>query len=227
MKYLLFLFLNLNMFSQNSGLISYKILLPVPEAAKIKGGEVKNTFENASAKAEKLIFSLEFNPTESHFYCNNIMTDDSEMEKDITKMTLIMLGNINYYYDSKKNSGINVNALKGIAIKDENHTKDWKISSESKTIDNYLCYKAECIEKYTRDGKEMTVVVTAWFAPTLPYSFGPLGYNGLPGLILELNKFNRTAFVSNIKLTNEPIVIKFPNGKTVTSEEYMSKTGGR
>ena len=40
--------------------------------------------------------------------------------------------------------------------------------------------------------------VVAWFCPDLPYSFGPNGYCGLPGLILELQIRNGVYGVKRI-----------------------------
>jgi GLPGLI family protein len=63
----------------------------------------------------------------------------------------------------------------------------WAITSETKMIDKYKCYKATLKKQVlSKDGGTLVKEVTAYFAPELPFSLGPLGYCGLPGLILEL-----------------------------------------
>ncbi len=91
-------------------------------------------------------------------------------------------------------------------------------------IDNYLCYKATYTESYTaRDGKTKERVITAWFCPELPYSFGPLEFNGLPGLILELEKNGNKVVAKSIILSKKETELKIPNKKTITKEQYDKK----
>lgn len=64
---------------------------------------------------------------------------------------------------------------------------NWVLSDETKQIGNYLCRKAitsrnsetECCGTYISH-------ITAWYAPELPYPFGPADYDNLPGLVLEV-----------------------------------------
>lgn len=101
---------------------------------------------------------------------------------------------------------------------------NWEITTETKNIDNYLCYKATCQESYIpRDGKTKTREIVVWFAPSLPYSYGPKGFFGLPGLILELKYIKTTYFATKIDLEKKDIVVTFPKGKTTTQEEYTKK----
>lgn len=57
--------------------------------------------------------------------------------------------------------------------------KDWRILwHESKLVLGHKTFKAVLLN----DNQ-----VTVWFTPHIPASFGPLGYGGLPGLILHLS----------------------------------------
>lgn len=98
----------------------------------------------------------------------------------------------------------------------------WKVSDESKMIDKYLCYKAT-LKKKTLDkmGNEIDKVITAYFSPELPISLGPLGYCGLPGLILELSDNAKTIRLVSLQPTIKE-QFKLPNfdncTKVFTSE---------
>jgi GLPGLI family protein len=67
---------------------------------------------------------------------------------------------------------------------------DWQISSETKELLGYTVQKATTKSYYFEYGGELSQYskgeVTAWFAPDLPFSAGPDGYYGLPGVVLEL-----------------------------------------
>ena len=80
----------------------------------------------------------------------------------------------------------------------------WEVKNESKEIGDYKCFKAEGIEKkYLRDGKIEEEPVVAWFAPEIPLQFGPHNYNGLPGLILRIDKKEFSIIATEIMLNPE------------------------
>jgi len=56
---------------------------------------------------------------------------------------------------------------------------NWKIESETKTLKDYKVQKATT----SFAGRDYV----AWFTPEIPISEGPYKFNGLPGLILEIN----------------------------------------
>ena len=43
-------------------------------------------------------------------------------------------------------------------------------------------------KNFTRSGAIKEEQVVAWFTPDIPLQFGPKNYNGLPGLILQIDK---------------------------------------
>ena len=65
-------------------------------------------------------------------------------------------------------------------------------------------------------------VVTAWYSPEIPVSFGPDNYWGLPGLILEVNDGDNMLLCSKVVLgTKEKTKIKAPNtGEKVTQKKF-------
>lgn len=63
---------------------------------------------------------------------------------------------------------------------------DWKVSSETKELLGYRVQKATTKAYYFEYADDSQGEIIAWFALDLPFSGGPEGYYGLPGLILEM-----------------------------------------
>ena len=141
-----------------------------------------------------------------------------------------------YFKNTKENRFSNKTEIMGkiFLVKDELPKQDWVMTSETKNIGTYTCYKAT----FTREveSKKMTinngepkeetitetVVTTAWYTPQIPVSNGPKNYQGLPGLILEINDGKSTIVCTEIILNpTEKIKINEPTkGKVVTLNEY-------
>jgi GLPGLI family protein len=134
---------------------------------------------------------------------------------------------------------------KPFLIKDSLRTWEWKLSSETKKIGNYTCYKATAIRKpnlifsnkekneseqdsvqqdqdsikgkslLSKIEKPEDKIITVWYTPEIPISQGPGPYWGLPGLILEVNT-GRTAILCSKLILN-------PEKKEVVEEPSKGK----
>jgi len=100
-------------------------------------------------------------------------------------------------------------------IKDTLQNWNWEISTDTKKIGSYNCFKATTTRlvneyqlkklkvKKTDDDDEtlmFEVPVTAWFTTEIPFGLGPSEYCGLPGLILELSEGNLTTTCEKVEL---------------------------
>jgi len=99
--------------------------------------------------------------------------------------------------------------------------KDWKITSETKLINDFKCYKAISEDVVKNFKGIFKFKVVAWFSPDLPSFFGPAGYFGLPGLILELNNSKINLRASKIQFSKfEKVDEKlFKKGISINEEE--------
>jgi GLPGLI family protein len=93
----------------------------------------------------------------------------------------------------------------------------WELTGEVATIADLPCRKA--VHKYA-DGK----VVEAWFTDQIPFSAGPNGFHGLPGLILKISKPDFfTVEAQKITFVTNPVIKEPTEGERVKPEELLQK----
>lgn len=180
----------------------------------------KNLFNGIESKISTLHFQLIVSENKSLF--KSIPEMEKEGETTGEKMAKIVTEFDNKYYTDLKLKKIIIDEL---SI-DKNNKVDlgfdsfkWEFLNETKEINGYKCYLAKT--KYAH------LDVFAWYCPKLPYSFGPMEFSNLPGLVLELQKGNvvflaeKIIFDSKNKLDFD--LTKF---QTITKEErdiYLKK----
>lgn len=168
-------------------------------------------------------------------YTQNQELAKPQAKKDKHRITITISGNDDILYknvtDKRFTKQTEISG-KRFLIKDELKNQDWKLTSETKNIGQYTCYKAirsrelERMKFSSEDNKEkkekVTIKTVAWYTPQIPISNGPAHYWGLPGLILEIQEGKQTIVCSEIVLNpSEKIVLKEPKkGKKVTQKEY-------
>lgn len=115
-------------------------------------------------------------------------------------------------------------------IKDKQYTvsstyrmQNWKFTNESKVIDGYNTLKAT-LSVYDEISAH-TFEMEAWYTPEIPLPYGPAGFGGLPGLILEL-KYSPVVLVAE-KITQNPRngikKIKVPSKENIISTSEFVK----
>lgn len=106
---------------------------------------------------------------------------------------------------------------KQFLIKGPPTPRKWKIGKKSKNILGYHCLEASFVQ-------DTATSVTAWFAPQLQPANGPADYQGLPGMILEIdiNQGERTITATAITTENvdTSAIVAPTKGKEVTAEEF-------
>lgn len=209
----------------------------------------KQIAERMKSALEKS-YILTFNQSESIYKEEEKL--DAPSQGGGMRFGMMSLSGGNQYKNVKEQQLLQENELFGkqFLIKDSLPKLNWELGSETKTIGQYMCFKATAVKK--ADGfdfnsfrrppendkpKDSTktnseeikeapkqIIVTAWYAPQIPVNQGPGEYWGLPGLILEVNADRTTILCSKIVLNpSEKDVIKAPSkGKEVTKSEYES-----
>lgn len=188
-------------------------------------------------------FTLEFTEGESEYKEVQKLDDDGVFESGGMKIVVAGSGGNDVYYKNlKENRYTNKTEVFGkeFLIKDALEARDWKLEKETKNIGEYTCFKATYNTTRTimtaesdseRDPKDNTsmveeepITITAWYTPQIPLQHGPSEYDGLPGLILEVNDGSETILCSKLVLNPEKgISIKEPvKGKEVTEAEYRA-----
>lgn len=210
------------MFSQTmSGTVEYGI---ADVNVVFKEGNLQNdNIKNIIASAKKQIFSLKFNDMVSSFSLTGSLNSEGD-DESAARFAKILYTTNETFFCSKKDNTLYRKIVDNIIIKQDSLLYNWEITSESKKISNYTCYKA-LLKKYiiNRLGVKKERIITAWFTPDLPFNFGSIGYNSLPGLILELNENYTTYLAKKITLSETAIKIQLPKGPYLTQDQYDNK----
>jgi GLPGLI family protein len=219
-------------FSQNnSGVITYKkdmykryqgVAKKFETYRKTKPKFFNNVMDmesKAYSLAKEVNFYLKFNKVEAIFKAENVL----EIENNISYgLVLGPEGSGVYYYNNQNKESITQLDAYGELFLIKNEPLKWQFINETKKIGKYLCYKATTTKITNGSKGEIKYPVIAWYTPEIPIQFGPLGFNGLPGVILELEVYNVNYIASIIVLNPaKKVHIKKPtHGKVVTKKEF-------
>ncbi|HLS31541.1 MAG TPA: GLPGLI family protein [Flavobacteriaceae bacterium] len=182
--------------------------------------EAKQHLSDIYSKRDRAIphlrFDLVFNPTEALFQHKESIEIDKGPDLD---MGLAFVGGKGVFYTNLPED-LNIHQreyLKLVRIQSKVSDLKWQIKNEFKTIAGYQCQKAKT-NIYVNDiqpEKEVTV----WFANELPFSFGPMGMVGLPGMILGFERGKYFIYAKDIKLSKHNKKITSPKkGEKVTMD---------
>lgn len=104
----------------------------------------------------------------------------------------------------------------------EERLLDWRLENETTTIDGYQCYKAS--QQFYNKLSRNYITYIAWYTPEIPVSYGPLGFGGLPGLILQLEYKKKIIKAEKIILNPKSVSLeRLPKVSVITGDEYNQK----
>lgn len=222
------------LYSQKNILVKYKCFYNqtfATEEVKKESVELYNEYLEQEKIAEYLKFNLLINDTISEFKGEDVLISEAYSKRNASITKAVFRTN-EIFYSKKTNDSIYNIAKIGSStrlIKYHTNNFEWKLTSESKKIGEYLCFKAETEHVFYWNGKFRRFPVIAWYCPELPYSFGPLRYsNKLPGLILELSQFKMSYLAEEIILdTTLKVKIVIPEDiieyKEIRTQEELDK----
>lgn len=122
---------------------------------------------------------------------------------------------------------------KQFLIKDSLNHRPWELINETKNIGVYTCFKAiykdsvtstTFTEKGEIEKSKKERITTAWYTPQIPVNNGPEDFQGLPGLILEINDGSMTLVCTRIVINpKEKTEIEEPTkGKEVSQKDFQA-----
>jgi GLPGLI family protein len=166
---------------------------------------------------KKLLFTLNFTRNESIYSMNKMLNLD--FDKQLMFAIILTKGkDIIYSNIAKKVSLRKVKILgEEFNVKRSLDSIRWNLTQDVKQIGDYKCYKATTLSIFKQNS-----YIEAWYCPDLPYSFGPKGYGGLPGLILELKENNIIYYAKKIQLNmKENFTFKFEEKSKFLSQKEL------
>lgn len=218
MRLFLTIFLFVYNFIQSQSIIVHYELLPkqiqTTEEMNEKARQVLHIINN-----HKQNFILKANSKGYVFNDDEKTLSDFEQKIRVLQKATVLIND--FYYDRSLQK---LYKLKEDLKIEVTKKQNWKLTQETKIINGYTCYKAICEWEYeTRSGNTGIRSATAWYTPQIPFSYGPNGFQDLPGLILEIEQNGNKLVAKKIELFKENLNISFPKTRTIDEKKYNEK----
>lgn len=160
--------------------------------------ELQLKMDSTESDYQKFNMNLDINSKYVKFYGRNLLIADSLNKKfgNMDNKHVDMTGQI---VKRKINTSENENFINikfGYYSFKTNDKMIWKISNETKQVQNYTLQKAT-----TKFGGRNWI---AWFNKDIPFNEGPFKFSGLPGLVFEISDINKNFIYQLIKSQELP-----------------------
>ncbi len=203
--------------SQNN-LITYNASLNINIDSEEYSKKQKEYIQVALSSSRDVQYILIIQKEKSLFKKIDKMVVDDNQDFNPTEL---LAGKGFFYSDIKQKEIIEMRKAFGETFLIPRKPVSWKLTEEVKIINNYKCKKATTVINVYRRGKTIKKNVTAWYTDEIPLSFGPKLYNGLPGLIIELQEGNLNLKLFKIQFNVKNIVIEEPKeGQFVSLKDF-------
>ncbi|UGS23697.1 GLPGLI family protein [Flavobacterium channae] len=169
-------------------------------------------YKIAQENSNQFTFQLNFSKDRSEFF----IMDNLEIEYHSYRMVRAFSRYQGFTSITKDKTFIEKEIDNETYILEEKAAYNWSLTTETKKIGNYNCYKATT-EKTIEN--KIIVPITAWYCPEIAYQFGPNGYGNLPGLIVELQIDNVIYGLKSITFDDSSIKFKEIDFKKIISKE--------
>lgn len=220
------LFFTTCLFAQvQSGRITYNLIIEDEEGFK-SDAAFAGYFMSAVDNAKYLSYNLDFNQEAMRYYEVETMASEGQN----LAFAKAFSGSYGIFYN-EKNSNVVLNQTDneqlGLVIVNIESKREWELTTESQVINGLLCYRANSFNTVDNGKRIFKHQVIAWYCPSLPFSYGPMEYGGLPGLILSLQVRNVIFGATKIDLdpTYDLNIAKPVKGKFMTLAEFEKKLG--
>ena len=181
-----------------------------------------------SASAQQLLWyyedAIDVNATLRICNKESIYDVEESLDNDANKklnLTYFQAGGKKQYYSDTEEL-FTSSDVTGEYLRVTQEKKEWELLKDTKKIGIYSCFKAININSTSK------IKPIAWYTLELPLSYGPREFNGLPGVILELELKNYIFKSTTISINSssfEPIE-KPTKGKKITYAEWRDRAKG-
>lgn len=204
-------------FAQNTNLVvTYGLVFYEDESMSKKTSMFKEHLDYAIANPNRFKFELKIDSIGASFELKNKLSmTDSNLSDNLGFLFAKYPGLIFSFPDSILKRSV---LLGNKVFVKSNLIVGWQMTNESKNIDGYICYKATNDDRVKDDTRAFFNPIIAWYCPEIPYSYGPIGYGNLPGLILELQVRNVVYAVTKIDFQSK----EFPDYQIIKKSEVIS-----
>lgn len=160
----------------------------------------------------------------NHVFYEKAMSDDSRIGDWSQVAVSIAIDSDQFFIDYLNQKAYYESSLVNKIRSVELSNVEWSISSDSKEILGYTCYKAKAKIIDSQSEGKLVPPMEAWFAPKLSFRGGPTAYANLPGMILEVTSSKITFMAKKIEFIEKDI-LKIPQYKSdniLTHEQWTS-----